>query len=383
MRVLNIASVLPSPLNEAENDIILKSALKHEQLFGSDHLFVLVIPYSNSVLSYFSSRLSRANSLIKQGSYTLFGKDVIVVPNFTLRSNMVRESLYPVSYMYSRRVLQAIVEKFRPDVIHGHSALASGYFTRRLSLDVSIPYVLSVRGIQQFFFQKKVIDNVFNADALISINFEHFKRVNEITSNSNHILLPHGVSSRFFVTPEINRSPFPVKIVSICHLIKRKNLDLVIKALAAIDHDFEYHIYGDGEELGSLKRLVQYVGLENKVFFNGSISHEDVPSVLSKFDIFVLPSYPETLGRVFFEAMAAHLPIIGARAGGISGFINEFENGLLVDHENLVELEKVLRRLISDSDLRRKIGDQAFEFAKQYSEDAVITKLDGIYNKLL
>src|SRR5690606_1249079 len=126
-----------------------------------------------------------------------------------------------------------------------------------------------------------------------------------------------------------------LKIVTMARLLDWKNIDKVLYALKNIGAGFTYDIYGDGPEFKHLERIVQESGLQDKVQFKGFVPYDLVPQTMAEYDLFVLPSYKEWFGRVYIEAMACGLPIIGSRRTGMDGYITEGEQGFLVDHTNL------------------------------------------------
>src|SRR5690606_32504327 len=95
--------------------------------------------------------------------------------------------------------------------------------------------------------------------------------------------------------------------------------------------NFIFDIYGDGPEKEALEALVSKLGLSDRIFFKGYIANQILPEILIQYDIFMMPSYPETLGRVYFEAMACGLPVIGSVGTGIDGLIEDGVQGFLVD----------------------------------------------------
>src|SRR5690606_12469237 len=164
-------------------------------------------------------------------------------------------------------------------------------------------------------------------------------------------LVPHGIDENFFNFKADCKNNVP-KIVTICSLLQLKNIDKVLFALNNIKTDFEYHIYGDGPDHDRLLRELYKLDIKEKVKFFDRIEHDRVPGVLEKYDIFVMPSYPENFGRVFIEAMAVGLPVIGAQGAGIDGYIEHGVSAFVVNHNDVSELERVLKALILNDGLR-------------------------------
>ncbi|MCF8050007.1 MAG: glycosyltransferase family 4 protein [Desulfobacterales bacterium] len=138
---------------------------------------------------------------------------------------------------------------------------------------------------------------------------------------------------------------------------------------------------GKGELEAALKKKAEAAGAGQKAVFTGWRS--DIPALMNIFDIFVLPSRNEGMGRVLVEAMAAGKPVIGSRTGGIHDLIRHGENGYLFGTGNAAELAKGILTLAEDADLRKRMGERGREMAQQYSTKSMIKKIDELYTKLL
>ena len=83
---------------------------------------------------------------------------------------------------------------------------------------------------------------------------------------------------------------------------------------------------------------------------------DDVPAIMGKLDVLVVPSRHEGMGRVCAEAMAAGVPVLGARTGGIPEVVVDGETGLLFEPDDSDDLLEKLVALCQDTGLRRKLG---------------------------
>ena len=95
-----------------------------------------------------------------------------------------------------------------------------------------------------------------------------------------------------------------LKIITLSKLIKRKNIDLVIKALSLIDFDFEYEIYGDGKEKKNLEKLIKKLNLQEKIKLNRIRSTKFAGS--------------DGTDRQFYEVMANRLRVVDEDGTDIS-----------------------------------------------------------------
>jgi glycosyltransferase involved in cell wall biosynthesis len=109
---------------------------------------------------------------------------------------------------------------------------------------------------------------------------------------------------------------------------------------------------------------------------------DDVEEIMPLFDIFVLPSMNEGMGRVLVEAMAAGRPVIASNVGGIPDLVKDGCNGLLVPPGDSKVLAESILRLIRCPDEAQQMGQRGKDMCHRYSVDAMIEKLDNLYSEL-
>jgi len=128
-------------------------------------------------------------------------------------------------------------------------------------------------------------------------------------------------------------------------LIKSKHTDTIIKALSSLEKNWILHVIGDGEEREHLTSLTKSLKLEKKVIFHGYLSHRETFRMLSLSHVFAKPSYPETFGIVYLEAMAKGNIVIGGANTGIDGLIENGVHGFLVSPGNVDELKTLFENI--------------------------------------
>jgi len=127
-----------------------------------------------------------------------------------------------------------------------------------------------------------------------------------------------------------------------------KGIDGLIRALPALVAAVprtHLLVVGDGEARRSLERLAADLGMANRVTFTGS--RADVPRMLATADVFALPSLTEALPTVVAEAMAAGLPVVASRVGGIPEMVDD-STGTLVEPGDIAGLTRALAQLLDD-----------------------------------
>lgn len=170
-----------------------------------------------------------------------------------------------------------------------------------------------------------------------AINTDKFKR-------SNSVAQPSSPSFLFCSTGRLHwKKGFEYALLAMNELKQR-------------GHVFKYEIIGGGVELEKLIFMVHDMGLQDCVFFCGSLPSSEVKSRLEKCDIYVLPSLSEGISNAVLEALAMQVPVVATRAGGMEEVIKNNETGLLVDACNAEQLANALEVLIRDESLRNRLA---------------------------
>jgi glycosyltransferase involved in cell wall biosynthesis len=137
-----------------------------------------------------------------------------------------------------------------------------------------------------------------------------------------------------------------------------KDFPTLVRALGKLPPDsFEALIVGEGPDRPQLEQEIEVLGLDERVRLAGE--RHDVPELLAAADVFVLSSNSEGMPVSVLEAMAAGLPVVASRVGGVPEQVTDGETGLLVEPGNPDELTAALARLTQDAELRRRLGAAA------------------------
>lgn len=140
---------------------------------------------------------------------------------------------------------------------------------------------------------------------------------------------------------------------------------------------------GDGE-LDEARRFAESLGISAHLELAGWVTGKDKQALLSKASVYVLPSYHEGLPMSVLEAMAAGLPVVSTRVGGIPEAIRDGVNGFLLEPGDIDMLVDRLRTLLNDVGLRRRMGEAAREHVQyNFSTEVIVPRIEEIYGQLL
>lgn len=389
MNILHITSILPSPLKciGPENDILIRIADEYEKRYPSDkHFFIFIVPYTNRVFASFKSKWKDYYSLIQRKHYFIGDRkiEIIGMPGFRYDLRL-RKYLAWLGYYKNKRRIDHIIKTIKPDLCHAHNMMNNMELTEILKTLFICQFVLTARNVTEYSL-KRIKSKSINPRQIISINFIIKERCDKILDNAVQ-MIPHPVDDGFFVQDSlikesgVQKDHSSISLVSVCQLIKRKNLDKVIRAISATKEDIKYTIIGDGPERNNLMTLTAHLGLKEKVRFEGRYSHDRLQNELRKFDLFIMPSFPETLGRVFFEAMASGLPVVASKGCGVDGIVKHGEQGFLIEPRKYTEIaSSILDYIQMDHEARIQMKQNAIKLAQRFSWSITLKRYYQLYH---
>ncbi len=205
-------------------------------------------------------------------------------------------------------------------------------------------------------------------------------------------LVPNGVNLGRFKLVQSNAEKLAIRqkfnlnendrvLISASRLVKKNGLDTLIKSIK--DLDVKLIILGTGNQESKLKALAQELGLRDKVLFLGYVNHQNLPQYLQMADVFIRPSRSEGLGTAFLEAMAAGLPIIATKVGGIPDFLKDGETGFFCEVNNPADLATKIKLLLGDETLRRRLISNGQNLVIQnYDWQPIAAKMKTIFHNL-
>ena len=146
------------------------------------------------------------------------------------------------------------------------------------------------------------------------------------------------------------------RLITVSRFDKRKNHEKVIMAirnLKQIYPDIVYICIGYGTEEENIKKLVKELGLEAQVMFFKDISENLKNALISKSNIFVMPSIKyktsvEGFGIAYIEAAQFSVPSLGGKDGGAADAIQHDKTGLICDGDNLDEIYSSLNLMLEN-----------------------------------
>ncbi len=196
-------------------------------------------------------------------------------------------------------------------------------------------------------------------------------------------IIPNGVDMTEIARPPRNPDP---TILTVSRLVPKNNVEGIIRALPLVRNsitNIRLVIVGDGPLRSPLEALSTQLGVRDIVHFMSTVPHDQLPAIYAMANVFVRPSLSEGLGTAFLEAMAAQVPVVGSRVGGIADFLEHEQTGLVCDPHSPADIATQIIRILTDTTLRDGIVGRALLMVRErYDWNVVARQMDGVYKEI-
>jgi len=233
-----------------------------------------------------------------------------------------------------------------------------------------------------------------------------FKRCDYVTAISNYLkkraekngvkapvkIIPNGVDLNLFkkldnidkIRSKLEAPISYIWLITTSRLVKKNGVEDIIRALKYLENKFKLFILGSGPLEKTLRGIVKDLDLEKRVRFEGMREYKEIPDYINVSKIFIRPSLSEGMGNVFLEAMAAGIPVIGTRVGGIPDFLFDGETGLFCKVNNPKSIANKVMEYINNPSRTDKIVEKAQKKVKEkYSWDKIAGDMKKVFADLL
>jgi glycosyltransferase involved in cell wall biosynthesis len=354
-----------------------------------------------------------ARNVIEFGKVAMPDVEVTIVtyqrgPEESALASAARQAGLPVALVAERRrwdtgVLQQLrqtITAINPDILETRN-VKSHFLVRLLGLQRKYPWVAWNHG----YTETSSLDRMYTlldrwslrgAYRVVTVCQPFADRIAEFGVSRDGIRILHN-SVKPFVAPapeevaavrkQLGIRDEEAVILSVGRLSHEKGHAELIRTAAALaampgTQDFRVVIVGDGPERQALGNLAARLGAEKQVIFAGF--QRDTRPYYAMAAIVAVPSHSEGSPNVVLEAMAAGLPIAANRVGGIPEILEECVTGLLVEPRNPDAMAKALFRLLSDDELRGRLGAGArAQAVSEHTPGAYRSALVGFYRETL
>ncbi|MBO0462885.1 glycosyltransferase family 4 protein, partial [Enterococcus sp. DIV1298c] len=207
-------------------------------------------------------------------------------------------------------------------------------------------------------------------------NYVYKKNKQSILEKS--VVVPNGIDPYFLTNIEektVKERDNKIKLLTVGRIERNKNQLMVCKALDELKSsgiELSYQLVGavsDKKYMEKIKKysFVDYLGTKNK---------ENLISVYSNADIFILASKSETFGLSYVEAISQNTPVIYSKNEGFDKQFDEGVVGYSVNSNSKEEIKQIVTKMIVDLDNFQQVS----EYSKEFDWDKISKKISNIYN---
>ena len=298
--------------------------------------------------------------------------------------------------------ISAVLREHKIDILHTHGGIA-GLYGRYAARSAEIPVVVhTLHGIHYLHYRNillryasVLLEKLFSrtTDALIfvgSSDLQRGKRL-KLAAEEKMFLIHNGVEfplapgqgcTKAEDTAWLKALGSPI-VGTIARLHRQKGIAYLLQAAPRIERifpEFRIVIIGNGPLRLKLERMAQRLKLSKIVHFLGE--RDDAISLLSCFDVFVLPSLWEGLPFVLIEAAIQQRPIVATEVDGVPEIIEHGRTGLLVPPKDPEALAEAVIRLLHDMSLATDISAEAARVVpSRFPLSEMVEKTQALYLK--
>lgn len=327
------------------------------------------------------------------------------------RTVFVSELMQPLSPADDARALlrlRALVDEYRPHLVHTHTAKA-GFLGRQAALssrraEPKLVHTFHGHVLEGYFSPPK--ERAFRAlerrlgrrtDRLLGVSqatVDDLVRLG-IAEPERFQVLPLGLDlARYAAIGEAERAAAradlglvadEVLVSFVGRIVPIKRIDVLLTALATARRQgakLRLALAGDGEMRAELESLAHSLGVAEVVDWLGY--RADLRPLTAAADIAAVSSDNEGTPVSLIEAAAAAVPAVATDVGGVSEVVADRRSGLLVPADDSEAFARALAELAAEPERRRKFGAAARERAlARYSIDRLLADIDELYTSLL
>jgi glycosyltransferase involved in cell wall biosynthesis len=290
------------------------------------------------------------------------------------------------------RRLLCLLREERIDLVHAHLAYAS-IWGSLASRKTGIPYVATLHvppsgaprfsreGIRESLLVRALDRWATRVIAVSGAAREAWIRRGGLDP-SKIVVVGNGIEVEAFQPGTGTRTAEPL-VTTVSVLREGKGIEVLLDTVPAIleaHPNARFLIVGDGPLREALAARAERLSLGDRVTWAGF--RRDVPSLLAESDLFVLPSLADAYPTALMEAMAAGLPAVSTRAGGIPEIVDDGRTGRLVPPGDPEALALAVSALLSSPAEREALGLAARQEAMaRFSTAAWVERLEKLYEE--
>lgn len=297
----------------------------------------------------------------------------------------------PHRHALATAALRRLIQRLRPDVVHGHSSIG-GAVARMATIGLSVPVVYTPHAVSRarpaLAFERLLHRRT---DLLIAVSgSERDYATAHGLADPDHVAvippgieltppppLPESLRSRLGISTEV-----PL-IGCVGRLAWQKAPEVFVSACGVVADRLpsaHFVLIGSGPLQTLVEKAIAQTGIEDRFHLVPSIPRAD--AALGELDIYALPSRFEGSPRTAVEAMRAGVPVVAADADGSRDVVEHWVSGLLVPRDEPYELAAAILTLLKDEALRKRLVRGARSRLYRFDERFMASATATVYSEL-
>ncbi len=293
---------------------------------------------------------------------------------------------------YGHLLSSAVSQMSRIELVHGHYLGPAAALAVAVGRARGVPVVLTAHGSDVAAARRRVVRFglgrlVRRARAIHFVSRDLEARAAAFVPRElRRLVHPIGIQvARFARGARGERRPGPARLLFVGRLSPEKGWrDAVAAAghLARGGRELELIMCTAGDP-AEMERALAEEGLADRTRRLGVVAPERLPAVYAEADVVMVPSLREGFGHVGLEAMAAGVPVVSTGAGGLSEYMRDGENALLVPVSEPPALAAAVARLLDAPELAARLSEAGRLTAPRYDVQRCAEAVFGLYRELV
>ena len=293
-----------------------------------------------------------------------------------------------------KRLLQNELEKIGPDIVIS-TGLQDRNFLPRIRVSSNPVFIREIHFMSSY---RRYVDEGLKEKVLArwsefldyGLSINRYDRIMLLSKEDvmknwprNHkaVYMPNPLT----VTSHVQSSLSEKKAIAVGRLCRQKHFDALVKAWKFVAEKYPDWILeiwgGNGPLYDRLKSLISELDLENHVFLKGETP--DISAKMADSSMIISTSIFEGMPLVLLEALSAGLPIVTFNyMYGADEIVTDGENGFIVEEDDLVSLAERIGQLITDGDLRKKMGEKSYEASRKFLPEVIALRWMDLFQSV-
>ena len=296
------------------------------------------------------------------------------------------------------RALKATVPVEAFDLIHTHCIFSDGNVARRLKWELGIPYLVTINNtdLNAFFrlrrflrpcgilVMKEASHIIFISEVYRQSLFQKYvpQQERETLLQKTHII-PFGIDDFWFDHIDNEKKHLllekKIRLLFVGDICKNKNISTVVAAVSRLREegwDISFTIVGKILD----KRLYRELSKAEFLTYGGEQTKETLIDYYRQSDIFIMPSFTETFGLVYAEALSQGVPVIYSQGQGFDG---QFQEGVVGYHVDPYSMEAVAESIVRIAKEYDTIQPRCAVAARKFSWMEIARQYEKLYQQML